>query len=89
MGVLDNVEKKEIRDLLGKGWLTHDGMWFYHTCQEFGIEKANALNNAAIKSLAPIEMERAKRVLGIDKDRTRLEWISSAEGPKFAETARE
>ena len=69
MGVLDRIEKTDVRDLLGKGWLTHDGMWFYHTFQEFGIERANALNKAAIKSLAPIEMERAKRVLGIDKER--------------------
>ena len=69
MGVLDRIEKIDVRDLLGKGWLTHDGMWFYHTYQEFGIERANALNKAAIKSLAPIEMERAKRVLGIDKER--------------------
>jgi len=68
MGVLDRIEKTEIRDLLGKGWLTHDGMWFYHACQAFGIEKANTLNKAAIKSLAPIEIERAKRVLGIDKE---------------------
>ena len=67
MGVLERIEKTEIRDLLGKGWLTHDGMWFYHVCQAFGIEKANTLNKAAIKSLAPIELERAKRVLGIDK----------------------
>jgi hypothetical protein len=63
MGVLDGIEKTEIRDLLGKGWLTHDGMWFFHTCREFGIERANALNKAAIKSLAPIEVERAKQVL--------------------------
>lgn len=69
MGVLDRIEKTDIRDLLGKGWLTHDGMWFYHTSQEFGMEKANALNKAAIKSLAPIEIERAKQVLGIDKER--------------------
>jgi len=69
VGVLDRIEKIDVRDMLGKGWLTHDGMWFYHTYQEFGIEKANALNKAAIKSLAPIEMERAKRVLGIDKER--------------------
>jgi hypothetical protein len=68
MGILEKIEKTEIRDLIGKGWLTHDGMWFYHTCQAFGIEKANILNKAAIKSLAPIEMERAKRVLGIDKE---------------------
>ncbi len=67
MGVLDGIQKTEIRDLPGKGWLTHDGMWFYHTYQEFGIERTNALNKAAIKSLAPIEIERVKRVLGLNK----------------------
>lgn len=65
MNVLDGFEKTEIRDLLGKGWLTHDGMWFYHTYREFGIEKANELNKAAIKSQAPIEMDRMKRLLGM------------------------
>jgi hypothetical protein len=65
MDVLDRIDKSEIRDLLGKGWLTHDGMWFYHTCQEFGIERANALNKAAIKSMASFEMDRMKRILGI------------------------
>ncbi len=44
-------------------------MWFYHTFREFGIERTNALNIAAIKSMAPIEMESMKRVLGIDKER--------------------
>jgi hypothetical protein len=29
MGVLDRIEKADLRDLLGKGWLTHDGLWFY------------------------------------------------------------
>jgi hypothetical protein len=28
--------------------MTHDGMWFYHCFQEFGIETANQLNKAAI-----------------------------------------
>jgi hypothetical protein len=68
MGVLDKIEKAQIRDLLGKGWLTHDGMWFLHALQELGIERANALNRAAIKSLAPIEIDRAKQVLGIGKE---------------------
>ena len=70
MNVLDGIEKTEIRDLLGKGWLTHDGMWFYHTYREFGIEKANELNKAAIKSQAPIEMDRMKRLLGMEKFET-------------------
>lgn len=67
MGVLDRIEKKDLRDLLGKGWLTHDGMWFYHAYRDLGIEHANALNKAAIRSLAPVEMERARQLLGIPK----------------------
>jgi len=65
VGVLNKIGKKELRNLLGKGWLTHDGMWFYNTCQELGIEKANKLNKAAIRSLAPIEIKRVKKALGI------------------------
>ncbi len=65
VSVLNKIGKREIRDLLGKGWLTHDGMWFYHTYQELGIEKANKLNKAAIRSLAPIEIKRVKKALGI------------------------
>ena len=50
---------------MGKGWLTHDGMWFYHTQQELGVEKANMLNKAAIRSLAPIEIKRVQKTLGL------------------------
>jgi hypothetical protein len=66
MGILNQVEKKDLRDLLGKGWLTHDGMWFYSASQELGIEEANKLNKAAIRSLAPIEIGRVKKILGKD-----------------------
>ena len=65
MSVLNKIGKREIRDLLGKGWLTHDGMWFYHAYQELGIEKANKLNKAAIRSLAPIEIKRVQKAFGI------------------------
>jgi hypothetical protein len=65
VSVLNKIAKKDLRDLLGKGWLTHDGMWFYNTCRELGIEKANVLNKAAIRSLAPIEIERVKKILGL------------------------
>ena len=69
MDLLDGLKKSDIRDLLGKGWLTHDGLWFYHTSRELGMERANALNRAAIKSLAPIEVKRTKDILGIHTDR--------------------
>jgi len=84
MGILDGIEKAQIRDVQGKGWLTHDGMWFLHVCRECGIEKANALNRAAIKSLAPIEVQRARAVLGFEEtiatfERTRDFLLSALE----------
>jgi len=65
-----NLSLKEIADLLHKGWMSHDGMWFCHCLKEFGIEKTNRLNRAAIESLAPLEMKRLKRLLGIEKIET-------------------
>jgi hypothetical protein len=65
MRTLDTVEKAELRDLLGKGWLTHDSMWFYTVYREFGIEMANKLNKEAIKSMVPFEVLRLKQIMGI------------------------
>ena len=36
--------------------MTHDRIWVYHYQQEYGIEKANKINRAAIKSLAKREI---------------------------------
>jgi hypothetical protein len=69
VSVLTKIGKREIRDFLSKGWLTHDGMWFYHSYHELGIEKANKLNKAAIRSLAPIEIKRVKKILGIGREK--------------------
>jgi hypothetical protein len=66
----EQLSRKEITDLLHKGWMSHDGMWFYHCLKEFGIEKANTLNKAAIQSLAPLEMKRLKKLLGVEKVET-------------------
>ena len=67
MRSLDAMGKEELRDLLGKGWLTHDGMWFYNAYKEYGIEKANKLNKGAIKSMVPLEVERLTKIMGIQK----------------------
>ncbi len=47
--------------------MTHDGMWFFHCLQEFGIDVTNKLNKAAIKSLSSIEIQRIRNALGLDK----------------------
>jgi hypothetical protein len=67
MNPLHEPDREELIDLLNRCWMTHDGMWFYHCLREFGIEKANHLNKAAIKSLAPLEIERILKALGIEQ----------------------
>ena len=67
MSMPRELQKEEIIDLLNRCWLTHDGMWFYHCLKNFGIEKANELNKAAIKSLAPMEIDRIRKALGMEK----------------------
>ena len=69
MKTTDHLSQTEVIELLSKCWMTHDGMWFYHCLLEFGIEKANQMNQAAIKSLAPVEVSRIKKILGINKEK--------------------
>ncbi len=58
----------EIITLLGKNWMTHDGMWFYHCFKNFGIDAANNLNKAAMSTLAPIEMQRFLKAFQMEKE---------------------
>lgn len=64
------MKKKDLKELLIKCWMTHDGMWFFHCLQECGIEKTNKINKAAIKSMAKIEIKRIQNIFGIDKINT-------------------
>ena len=62
----DKLDKIQLRNLINKGWMTHDGMWFFHCLQECGIEKTNKINRAAVKTMAMIEVKRIKKALGLD-----------------------
>ena len=59
------LEQKELKELLNKGWMTHDAMWFYNCLQECGIEKTNKINRAAVKAMAAVEIKRMKKALGV------------------------
>jgi hypothetical protein len=69
MRLIEDLNKKELSELLGKCWMTHDGMWFYHCFLELGIERTNKLNKAAIHSLSTLEIKRFKKAMGIKADR--------------------
>jgi hypothetical protein len=63
---MNNVERKDLKELLVKGWMTHDGMWFYHSMQEFGIDRTNKVNREAVKAMSAIEIKRLKKILGVE-----------------------
>lgn len=68
MKSLESFDKREIKELLSKGWITHDAMWFAHALQTVGIEKANEINLAAVQSMSVIEAARLRRALGFKKE---------------------
>jgi len=65
---MEELDKKELQELLVKCWMTHDGTWFFSCMQEYGIEAANRLNKSAIKALAPIELRRVTRAMGVGEE---------------------
>jgi len=65
-GILGRLTREQIRDLVTKGWLTHDGMWFDEAARAQGIDAANDLNRAAIAAMAPFEVRRLCEALEVD-----------------------
>jgi hypothetical protein len=61
------LEQDELKELLNKNWMTHDAMWFYNCLEEFGIEKTNKINKAAIRTMAAIEIKRYQKALKISR----------------------
>jgi hypothetical protein len=60
--LIDDLNKEDLKDLLVKNWMTHDGAWFLNTFLLFGIDEANKLNKKAIRTLAHFEVERVRKL---------------------------
>lgn len=66
-GVPEGMTTEQVKQLLTRGWMTHDGMWFLQVLQRHGIDAANEANLAAIKAMAPIEVKRVCKALDIQE----------------------
>jgi hypothetical protein len=63
------VDDRARRQLLIKSWMTHDAMWLRHAAGRLGIDVANAINQAAVRGMAALEIRRwqsALRLWSID-----------------------
>ena len=64
---LASISVEDVRELLSKGWMTHDAMWFAHSTVEVGIQKTNEINRSAVRSMALVEVKRIKKLLGVER----------------------
>jgi len=73
---MDEIALKtdELKELLTKNWMTHDAMWFYQCLHEFGIEKTNKVNQAAIRAMSAIEIKRIQKAVGMGPPATFAEF---------------
>jgi len=69
MDAFSKISKKDLRELLVKGWTTHDAIWLQQSIQACGAEKASAMNAAAVEAMALIEIQRIKKALGVQSNK--------------------
>jgi len=53
------------KDLLVKGWMSHDARWYMAVAGHFGIEAANRLNQMVTRELGRVEMKRFMKALNL------------------------
>jgi hypothetical protein len=64
------------KDLLIKGWMSHDARWYMAVAQHFGIEAANRLNQMVARELGRLEMKRFMKVLDLSPSRNMEEYLN-------------
>lgn len=67
---MKTIDGRELKELLIKNWMTHDAMWLYHCVREFGMEKTNVVNRAAVRSMAAVEIKRLRKAMGVERIET-------------------
>jgi hypothetical protein len=63
--MLSNLSFDMQKDLLIKGWMSHDARWFMAVAERFGIDAANRLNQFVCRELGRVEMKRFMSTLNL------------------------
>lgn len=74
--MLSNLSFDTQKDLLVKGWMSHDARWFMAVAEHFGIESANRLNQIVARELGRVEMKRLMKVLTLSPPKNMEEYLS-------------
>ena len=63
------------KDLLVKGWMSHDARWYMAVAEHFGIEAANRLNQTVTRELGRVEMKRLMKALNLSAPKNTKEYV--------------
>ena len=64
------------KDLLIKGWMSHDARWFMAVTQHFGIDAANRLNQFVCREIGRVEMKRLMKSLVLSPPKDIREYLN-------------
>ena len=67
------------KDLLIKGWMSHDARWFSAVREHFGIDAANRLNQTVCRELGRVEMKRFMKALALSPAKDLEEYLTFKE----------
>jgi hypothetical protein len=74
--MLNNLSFDSQKDLLIKGWMSHDARWYTAVAEHFGIEAANRLNQMVARELGRVEMKRLMKALNVPPLRNMEEYLN-------------
>jgi hypothetical protein len=64
------------KDLLIKGWMSHDARWFMTVTQNFGIDTANRMNQFVCREIGRVEMKRFMKTLELTQPKNLEEYLT-------------
>ncbi len=64
------------KDLLIKGWMSHDARWFMAVAEHFGMDTANRLNQSVCREIGRVEMKRYMKTLALSPAKDLEEYLT-------------
>jgi hypothetical protein len=72
----DRLSFEMEKDLLIKGWMSHDARWFMAVVEHFGMDAANRMNQFVCREIGRVEMKRFMKTLTFSKPKDLEEYLT-------------
>ncbi len=72
----NNLSFDAQKDLLIKGWMSHDARWFMAVAKHFGMDAANRLNQSVCREIGRVEIKRYMKTLALSPAKNLEEYLA-------------